>query len=191
MCDCSGEEGQNLQFADAILHYDVPFSADRIEQRIGRLDRFGRRKDFIRHRILIPADDDSSPWQAWLELLTNCFQVFNGSVQHAAGTPITLAHDQNFVAFEFAALDFAAPDRNVYAYKLEGYDVDWIQAGTRRYASYTNLPGRDYTLRVRAANADGVWSRDDLAIRLTITPPFCSTAGDFSVQENIPICIAP
>ena len=80
VCDCSGEEGQNLQFADAILHYDVPFSADRIEQRIGRLDRFGRRKDFIRHRILIPADDDSSPWQAWLELLTNCFQVFNGSL---------------------------------------------------------------------------------------------------------------
>ncbi len=103
------------------------------------------------------------------------FQVFNESVPHAAGTPITLAHDQNFVAFEFAALDFAAPDRNVYAYKLEGYDIDWIQAGTRRYASYTNLPGRDYTLRVRAANADGVWSGDDLAIRLTITPPFWDT----------------
>jgi ATP-dependent helicase HepA len=70
--DSTGEEGQNLQFADAIIHYDVPFSADRMEQRIGRLDRFGRRKNFIRHRVLIPADDDSSPWQAWLDLLTDC-----------------------------------------------------------------------------------------------------------------------
>lgn len=80
VCDHSDEEGQNLQFADAILHYDVPFSADRLEQRIGRLDRFGRRKDVIRHRLLIPNDDDSSPWQAWLELLTDCFQVFNASL---------------------------------------------------------------------------------------------------------------
>jgi ATP-dependent helicase HepA len=80
VCDRSGEEGQNLQFADAILHHDVPFSADRLEQRIGRLDRFGRRKDVIRHRLLIPNDDDSSPWQAWLELLTDCFQVFNTSL---------------------------------------------------------------------------------------------------------------
>ena len=80
VCDYTGEEGQNLQFADAIIHYDVPFSADRMEQRIGRLDRFGRRKNFIRHRVLIPADDESSPWQAWLDLLTDCFQVFNASL---------------------------------------------------------------------------------------------------------------
>ena len=80
LCDSTGEEGQNLQFADAIIHYDVPFSADRMEQRIGRLDRFGRRKNFIRHRVFIPADHDSSPWQAWLDLLTDCFQVFNASL---------------------------------------------------------------------------------------------------------------
>ncbi len=80
LCDRSGEEGQNLQFADAILHYDLPLSANRMEQRMGRLDRFGRRKGVIRHRIIIPSDQDDSPWQAWLELLTDSFLVFNTSL---------------------------------------------------------------------------------------------------------------
>lgn len=80
LCDRGGEEGQNLQFADAILHYDLPFSTNRMEQRIGRLDRFGRRKGIIRHRVIIPSDQDDSPWQAWLELLTESFQVFNTSL---------------------------------------------------------------------------------------------------------------
>ncbi|MFO1434136.1 MAG: protein DpdE [Candidatus Competibacteraceae bacterium] len=80
LCDRGGEEGQNLQFAEALLHYDLPFSANRMEQRIGRLDRFGRRKGVIRHRVIIPSDQDDSPWQAWFELLTESFQVFNTSL---------------------------------------------------------------------------------------------------------------
>lgn len=78
--DRSGEEGLNLNFADAIVHLDLPLSAARLEQRIGRLDRFGRRQGVIRHRILVPSDEDTSPWGAWYELLANGFLIFNRSI---------------------------------------------------------------------------------------------------------------
>jgi ATP-dependent helicase HepA len=80
VCDRRGEEGQNLHFADAILHLDLPFSSTHIEQRIGRLDRFGRKLSVIRHRVLLPSDEDNSPWLAWYELLAQGFQIFNRSV---------------------------------------------------------------------------------------------------------------
>ncbi len=88
---------------------------------------------------------------------------------------IRLNHDQNFISFEFAALDFQSPEKNQYAYKLEGFDKDWIQAGTRNYASYTNLPGGDYTFRVKAANGDGVWTTSDTSLPITVIPPFWQT----------------
>ncbi len=79
ICDRSGEEGLNLNFADGILHVDLPLSVTRMEQRIGRLDRFGRSKPLLRQRILLPSDDDLSPWQAWLEVLTDGFEIFERS----------------------------------------------------------------------------------------------------------------
>ncbi|MCA2411252.1 protein DpdE [Rhizobium leguminosarum] len=79
VADRSGEEGLNLSFADAIVHLDLPLSVARIEQRIGRLDRFGRRKTSIRHRVLLPSEEDMSPWRAWFELLADGFMVFNRS----------------------------------------------------------------------------------------------------------------
>jgi len=78
--DQSNEEGLNLSCADAIVHLDLPLSAARLEQRIGRLDRFGRRQEIIRHRILLPSDDDMSPWAAWFELLALGFMIFNRSI---------------------------------------------------------------------------------------------------------------
>jgi ATP-dependent helicase HepA len=78
--DRSGEEGLNLQFAHAIIHCDVPFSVERLEQRIGRLDRFGRKEETLRQRIIIPFDEDNSPWKAWIDILSYGFQIFNRSV---------------------------------------------------------------------------------------------------------------
>jgi ATP-dependent helicase HepA len=78
--DRHGEEGLNLSMADAIVHLDLPFSAARIEQRIGRLDRFGRRQNIIRHRVLLPSDGEGCPWQEWFEVLTQGMLVFNQSI---------------------------------------------------------------------------------------------------------------
>ena len=80
----------------------------------------------------------------------------------------TLAASDSLIAFQFSALDYSAPDRNQYAYKLEGFDSDWIQAGSRNYVSYTNLrPGR-YTLRVIGAGSRGNWNRQGISIPLKV-----------------------
>jgi ATP-dependent helicase HepA len=78
--DRSAEEGLNLSFADAIVHLDLPFSAARIEQRIGRLDRYGRRQGIIRHRILLPSDEDESAFCAWQTLLADGLSIFHRSI---------------------------------------------------------------------------------------------------------------
>ncbi len=73
-------------------------------------------------------------------------------------------------SFEFAALDFTSPERNRYAYRLEGFDQGWVDSGTRRFASYTNLDGGTYTFRVRGTNSDGVWNEEGAAIEVVVVP---------------------
>ncbi len=88
---------------------------------------------------------------------------------------VELGYDQNFVTLEFAALDYTAPSDNRYAYRLEGVDRDWIQAGTRPYAGYAHLtPGR-YELRVKAANSDGVWNQAGRSLAIIVAPPYWQT----------------
>ncbi len=78
---------------------------------------------------------------------------------------------QNFFSFEFAALDFASPRKNQYAYKLEGFDHDWIYSGTRRFASYTNLNPGSYVFRVKGTNNKGLWNTEGLALSIRVVPP--------------------
>ncbi len=88
---------------------------------------------------------------------------------------LDLGYRDNTVRFEFAALDFHEPERNRYAYRLEGFDRGWIQAGARHSATYTNLPGGNYTFRVRASNNDGLWNEEGLALSLHVaTAPWRS-----------------
>ncbi|PEN11455.1 hypothetical protein CRI94_15585 [Longibacter salinarum] len=87
-----------------------------------------------------------------------------------------LTHDQNQVTIEFLALHFKNPKSNRYRYRLEGYDDQWVDAGTRREATYTNLPPGTYTFRVRASNVDGVWSETGASLQLHISPPWWQTS---------------
>jgi len=93
-----------------------------------------------------------------------------GRPTYAAGA-IDLTHRDRLVSFEFAALDFVAPEENRYAYKLEGLTDDWVDLGPLRRVTLTNLdPGR-YVLRVRASNGEGVWNEAGLALPITVVPP--------------------
>ncbi len=92
------------------------------------------------------------------------------SVPHVALDRLTLAHDETVVSFEFAALDFTAPAKNRYSYRLAGFDAGWVDIGTRRQVSYTNLAAGDYVLEVRAVNSDGVWSPEPLRLPITVEP---------------------
>ena len=85
---------------------------------------------------------------------------------------LRLSHRENMVTFTFAALDFSAPEKNRYAYRMEGFDDGWIQAGTDRTATYTNLPPGRYTFRVRGSNNDGVWNEEGAALAVTVAPPW-------------------
>ena len=93
------------------------------------------------------------------------------------GRPLVLAYDDKLVSFEFAALAFASPDYNRYSYRLDGFDSDWVDAGTTHRATYTNLGAGDYVLRVRAANAHDAWSSAALAIPVHVNPAPWNTAA--------------
>lgn len=84
---------------------------------------------------------------------------------------IQLAYTEDMVSFDFSAIEYTAPSRNRYAYKLEGFDRDWVQAGTSRRATYTDLPGGRYAFRVKGANSDGVWSESDAALEVVVEHP--------------------
>ncbi len=88
---------------------------------------------------------------------------------------IILNSRQNNFTLSFAALHYAHPDGNRYKFMLEGFDKDWIDGGTQRFVSYTSLPYKTYTFRIKAANSDGVWDESGLAVRIKIKPPYYST----------------
>jgi two-component system sensor histidine kinase ChiS len=85
---------------------------------------------------------------------------------------ISLRYSQNFFSFEFAALHYVNPTKNQYAYRLEGFDREWIYSGTRRYASYTNLDPGQYVFHAKGSNHDGVWNEEGVSVQVVIVPPF-------------------
>ena len=88
---------------------------------------------------------------------------------------ITLHSSDDFFGFEFVALHFKDPKRNEYAYKLEGFDKDWVHIGNKREANYTNLDPGNYTFRVKAANRDCIWNEKGASIKIHILPVFWQT----------------
>lgn len=114
------------------------------------------------------------------------FQVFNKSVQigdadsiltkHISETSaVSLEHDQNVFSVEFAALNYTLPEKNQYAYKLQGFDYDWNYVGNKRSATYTNLDPGTYTFRVKASNNDGLWNETGTSIQIRVLPPYWKT----------------
>lgn len=89
---------------------------------------------------------------------------------------ITLDHRHSLFTFEFAALSFVTPDKNRYAYMLQGWDKDWIYTDAKnRRATYTNIPSGDYTLRIKAGNQYGHWSEQSKSLEITVNPPLWDT----------------
>jgi diguanylate cyclase (GGDEF)-like protein len=90
--------------------------------------------------------------------------------------PLTLSPDANSIAVEFAALDYSAPEHNHYAYRLDGFDSDWIETEpSRRLAAYTNLLPGDYDLRLRGSNRDGLWTEEVLTVPIRVLPAWYQT----------------
>jgi ligand-binding sensor domain-containing protein/serine phosphatase RsbU (regulator of sigma subunit) len=88
---------------------------------------------------------------------------------------LNLSWRENYFQFELVALDYTDPSKNKFRYKLEGYDDEWSAPTNVRYVSYTELPGGEYTFKVKAANNDGIWNEKPYEIHITVVPPFWKT----------------
>lgn len=113
------------------------------------------------------------------------FMLFNKSVpigknsvlkKHINQTEvITLHHKQSVFSFEFVALNYTHPEKNNYAYMLEGFEKNWNYVGSKREATYTNLDPGEYIFRVRASNNDGLWNNKGISVKIIILPPWWMT----------------
>lgn len=107
------------------------------------------------------------------------------SLDADASAAARLPRDQNTIAFTFAALHFKNPTQNRYAYRLDGADADWVQAGTRRTAMYTDLAPGSYTFHVKAANSDGVWNETGTSFRFRVVPPWWRTGWAYAAYAAL------
>jgi len=100
--------------------------------------------------------------------------ILDKSIQYTR--EINLTHRDRFLSFEFASLDFVAPNKLKYRYMLEGLEEDWneVDAG-QRIISYTNIPSGTYALKIMGTNSDGNWSRSPTRIAIEVMPPFWQT----------------
>ncbi len=113
------------------------------------------------------------------------FQLFNQSVPAGSkmlakpierADQIQLTYDQSVFTLKFAALSYQHSAKNLYQYKMEGFDKDWSPPRSKQDVTYTSLPPGTYTFRVRAANSDGLWNQDAASILIIkILPPWWST----------------
>ena len=91
------------------------------------------------------------------------------------GEEITIPAGKTSFEFHFTALSLLFPGRVRFKYMLDGFDKDWVDAGTRRSAFYTNISPGDYTFRVKACNNDGVWNETGAELKFYFRPYFYQT----------------
>jgi signal transduction histidine kinase/ligand-binding sensor domain-containing protein/CheY-like chemotaxis protein len=176
----SSETFRNYDLADGLQGYE--FNARAAWRMADRRMFFGGANGLTAFQ---PEQIVDNPYQPPV-VLTD-FQLFNKPVQLGEHSPLarpiwatdrlSLNASQNIFSFEFAALSYAAPRKTRYRYILEGLEPTWNEVDSnRRFVTYTNLPAGDYTFRVQGANDSGVWSDQQVALRLTVLPPWWATA---------------
>ncbi len=87
---------------------------------------------------------------------------------------LELNYDHNFFSVGFSVLSYFQKEKNQYTYQLVGFNKDWVQVGNKPLATFTNVPPGQYTLKIKGANCDGVWSAERL-LKITIHPAFWQT----------------
>lgn len=125
------------------------------------------------------------------------FKIFNREVPIDETGPLKfniddtqslkLKYNQNFFTIEFAGLDYEEPDNISYAYKLEGFDKEWIYNNKLRTANYTNLTRGKYTFKVRSTNSNGIWSDNERHLAIEILPPLWKTWWAYLIYAALTI----
>jgi ligand-binding sensor domain-containing protein/signal transduction histidine kinase len=128
------------------------------------------------------------------------FQIFNKSVPIGAQSSplkksiseserLSLSYKHSMISFSFAALNYFLPEKNQYAYKLQGFEKEWNYIGTQRTATYTNLDAGEYVLRVKGSNNDGLWNESGVSLIITVSPPFWKT-GWFRLAVSLFVIVS-
>lgn len=162
-----------------------------VNQGVLKLDKYKSRDGFIR----FPSDDivqnSTTP-----PVVISKFLIANKEVelggknsplqQHISITDkLTLTHFHKAFSFEFVALNYTDPQKNEYAYTLEGFDEDWNYVGKQRNATYTNLNPGEYTFRVKASNNAGRWNEEGPFVHITILPPWWKSGWAYACYTLI------
>jgi len=103
-------------------------------------------------------------------------QIYDAPVSILDFPKLELPFNANKLSFTFATSNLSLAQKNQYQYQLEGYESTFRESTSRNYIEYTNLEPGEYTLKVRASNADGIWNKEPEEIRFLIHPPFYKTS---------------
>jgi signal transduction histidine kinase len=96
-------------------------------------------------------------------------------VSKSPSSPIAIRPGRHRFDFDYTAINFAAPERILFKYRLEGLDQTWVGPTSKRTASYSHIPPGDYAFRVMACNSDGVWNETHATLAFTLQPFFYQT----------------
>lgn len=102
---------------------------------------------------------------------------------------LELRHEDVLVGFEFAALDFTDPGANQYEYQLQGLNNDWVGVRNANQVTFSNLPAGEYVFKVRGTNNDGIWSKDELAMKMLVLPPLWLSRKAYFVYFSVLLLI--
>jgi signal transduction histidine kinase/ligand-binding sensor domain-containing protein len=118
---------------------------------------------------------NSLPPPIHIEQITADHKTYWQNISGDAASPLRLPRLVRDLEIDYTALSFVAPERVLFRYKLEGWDQDWQEVGSRRQAVYSNLPPRDYRFRVAACNNSGVWNEAGASFDFSIAPAYYQT----------------
>lgn len=102
-------------------------------------------------------------------------EVVVDGVSRPTGTAVSVGPGRPNLEFRYTGISLSTPEHVTFQYRLDGFDEDWVEAGSRRAAYYPRLPPGRYRFTVRAANRDGVWSQASAPLPVRVAPPFWST----------------
>ncbi len=117
-------------------------------------------------------DLNSTPPRVYLTNINLFNKPFTSDSAASFQKSLELRYNQNFLSFEFAALDYTEPLGNQYAYQMQGVDADWVYSGNRNFADYPNLTPGEYLFKVKAANSNGIWNEAGKTLRIKVLPPW-------------------
>ena len=108
-------------------------------------------------------------------IVTACYKSTKSGKEYldiGEGGEVVIEYGNQAITIEFVALEFTNPDKNQYAYMLDGLSNEWIDIGNRRFVPFSNLSPGEYTFRVKGSNNDGKWNENGATLKIVILPPW-------------------